>query len=325
MRFFINTQTDPAFNLALEEILCREFPEPLLMLWRNRSSVIVGKNQNTFAEVNGAFAEANKIPVVRRMTGGGAVYHDLKNVNYSLILHERQPNSDSFARFARPVTSALNKLGVPAAFSGRNDILVEGRKISGSAQCCIRERTLFHGTLLFDTDMEMLGKLLTPGKLKMESKGVKSVRSRVANLKEFLPEMEVETFMEQLQKELQLFAGTPEFLPGEWSEKAERLASEKYRQWAWNWGNVFQCQWENSARFPGAGIVELKVRLLNGRIEEAKITGDFFGDAAPLEEALRGQLFRRSVISANLPENMVEKSVRGLNKEEFLSLFDLYK
>lgn len=322
MRFFINTQTDPAFNLALEEVLCREFPEPLLMLWRNSSSVIVGKNQNTFAEVNAAFAEANKIPVVRRMTGGGAVYHDLKNVNYSLILHERQPDSDSFARFARPVTSALNKLGVPAAFSGRNDILVEDRKISGSAQCCIKNRTLFHGTLLFDTDMEMLEKLLTPGKLKMESKGVKSVRSRVANLKEFLPEMKVETFMEQLRQELQFFAGTPEDLPDEWNAKAEHLASEKYRQWTWNWGNVFSCQWENSARFPGAGIVELKIRLLNGRIEEAKITGDFFGDAAPLEKALGGQLFRRSAIAANLPENIVEKSIRGLNKEGFLSLFE---
>ena len=322
MRFFINTQTDPAFNLALEEVLCREFPEPLLMLWRNSSSVIVGKNQNTFAEVNAAFAEANKIPVVRRMTGGGAVYHDLKNVNYSLILHERQPDSDSFARFARPVTSALNKLGVPAAFSGRNDILVEDRKISGSAQCCIKNRTLFHGTLLFDTDMEMLEKLLTPGKLKMESKGVKSVRSRVANLKEFLPEMEVETFMEQLRQELQFFAGTPEDLPDEWNAKAEHLASEKYRQWTWNWGNVFPCQWENSVRFPGAGIVELKIRLLNGRIEEAKITGDFFGNAAPLEKALGGQLFRRSAIAANLPENIVEKSIRGLSKDEFLSLFE---
>lgn len=322
MRFFINTQTDPAFNLALEEVLCREFPEPLLMLWRNSSSVIVGKNQNTFAEVNAAFAEANKIPVVRRMTGGGAVYHDLKNVNYSLILHERQPDSDSFARFARPVTSALNKLGVPAAFSGRNDILVEDRKISGSAQCCIKNRTLFHGTLLFDTDMEMLEKLLTPGKLKMESKGVKSVRSRVANLKEFLPEMKVETFMEQLRQELQFFAGTPEDLPDEWNAKAEHLASEKYRQWTWNWGNVFPCQWENSARFPGAGIVELKIRLLNGRIEEAKITGDFFGDAAPLEKALGGQLFRRSDVGANLPENTVEKSIRGLSKDEFLSLFE---
>ena len=322
MRFFINTQTDPAFNLALEEVLCREFPEPLLMLWRNSSSVIVGKNQNTFAEVNAAFAEANKIPVVRRMTGGGAVYHDLKNVNYSLILHERQPDSDSFARFARPVTSALNKLGVPAAFSGRNDILVEDRKISGSAQCCIKNRTLFHGTLLFDTDMEMLEKLLTPGKLKMESKGVKSVRSRVANLKEFLPEMKVETFMEQLRQELQFFAGTPEDLPDEWNAKAEHLASEKYRQWTWNWGNVFPCQWENSARFPEAGIVELKIRLLNGRIEEAKITGDFFGDAAPLEKALGGQLFRRNDVGANLPENIVEKSIRGLSKDEFLSLFE---
>jgi lipoate-protein ligase A len=257
------------------------------------------------------------------MTGGGAVYHDLKNVNYSLIFHERQPGADSFARFARPVAEALNKMGVPAEFSGRNDILVDGRKISGSAQCCIKDRTLFHGTLLFDTDMEMLGKVLTPGKLKMESKGVKSVRSRVANLKEFLPDMEVEGFVEKLKEQLCSFAGAPEEVPLEWMERAESLAAEKYRKWEWNWGNIFQCQWENSARFPNAGIVELKLRLLSGRIEEAKLTGDFFGDGAPLEEALKGKLFRRDAIAAELSDNIVETSIRGLDRNEFLSLFEL--
>ena len=127
MRFFINDNNDPAFNLALEELLCSDFPEEVLMLWRNRSSVIVGKNQNTFAEVNRPFVEEQNIPVIRRMTGGGAVYHDIGNVNYSLIIHERRPGADSFAAFACPVTGALRRMGVDAQFSGRNDILVDGR------------------------------------------------------------------------------------------------------------------------------------------------------------------------------------------------------
>ena len=323
MKFFINDSMDPAFNLALEEVLCREFPEPFLMLWRNGSSVIVGKNQNTFAEVNAAFISAENIPVVRRMTGGGAVYHDPGNVNYTLVYHERQPNSDAFANFAAPVVKALKAMGVDAAFSGRNDILVDGRKVSGSAQCCIKERTLFHGTLLFDADMEMLTKVLTPGKLKIESKGVKSVRSRVANLKEFLPELDVESFMKELEKALEGFAGVAGSVPEEWQEKAQTLAGERYRQWAWNWGTTFESSWENAARFPAAGIVELKVKLVNGRIEEAKITGDFFGDPAPLENALKGILFRRSDAACALEGIAVEDHIRNLKNDEFLSLIEL--
>ena len=323
MRFFINDNNDPAFNLALEELLCSEFPEEVLMLWRNRSSVIVGKNQNTFAEVNRPFVEEQNIPVIRRMTGGGAVYHDIGNVNYSLIIHERRPGADSFAAFARPVTEALRRMGVDAQFSGRNDILVDGRKISGSAQCCVKERTLFHGTLLFDVDMDMLGKVLTPGKAKIESKGVKSVRARVANLKEFLPGMDVEEFMKMLQRELLSFAGAPEFLPEEWSCRAEALANEKYKLWEWNWGTPFQCEWENSGRFPGAGGVELKVQLVNGLIRDARITGDFFGSAVPLEEVLRNCRFRREDVEQVLKEGLVENSVRGLTKEDFLSLINI--
>ena len=320
MKFFINDAMDPAFNLALEEVLCREFPEPFLMLWRNGRSVIVGKNQNTFAEVNASFLSAENIPVVRRMTGGGAVFHDPGNVNYTLVYHERQPGSDAFARFAAPVVKALKSMGVDAAFSGRNDILVDERKVSGSAQCCIKDRTLFHGTLLFDADMEMLSKVLTPGKLKIESKGVKSVRSRVANLKEFLPGLDVEGFMKELEKALEEFAGRTEAVPLEWQEKAQALADERYRQWAWNWGMTFESSWENAGRFPAAGVVELKVKLMNGRVEEAKITGDFFGDPAPIEEALRGILFRRSDAAAALKETAVEQYIRNLKNDELLSL-----
>jgi lipoate-protein ligase A len=293
------------------------------MLWTNSSSVIVGKNQNTFAEVNRTFLEENHIPVVRRMTGGGAVYHDLGNVNYSLILNERHPGSDSFSRFARPVVNALCTLGAAAEFSGRNDILVDGRKVSGSAQCCVGQRTLFHGTLLFDTDMSMLGQVLTPGKIKMESKGVKSVRSRVANLKEFLPCVSVEEFIEQLQKALSGFGGSPEPLPGEWCARAEQLADERYRQWSWNWGNPFENTWENAARFPDAGIVELKLKIRSGIIEEARITGDFFGDPQTVEEALKGVLFRRENIETALLKVNFEECFKGVKKEDFLSIINI--
>lgn len=323
MRFLINDRHDPAFNLALEELLCTNFPEPFLMLWRNGPAVIIGKNQNTFAEVNTAFAGEHNIPVVRRTTGGGAVYHDLGNVNYSLLVHERLPGAGSFAVFAEPVVTCLRQMGVNAEFSGRNDILVDGRKVSGSAQRSFEKRTLFHGTLLFDADMEMLSRVLTPRKIKMESKGVKSVRGRVANLKEFLPGMSVDDFLKELEKHLQQFASPPEAVPPEWCAAAEALADERYRQWSWNWGTPFDSTWENSARFPAAGVIELKVRLVNGRIEDLMICGDFFGDAAEIVKLLKGSLFRRSEAEERLKNTDVQKHIRGLSNREFLSLFEI--
>lgn len=322
MRFFINTSFDPAFNLALEELLFKEFPEELFMLWRNRSAVIVGKNQNTLAEVDHHFAEANNIAVVRRITGGGAVYHDLGNVNYSLLVHKRQPGPDSFARFASPVVEALQKMGINAAFSGRNDIEVDGKKISGSAQCCFQNRTLFHGTLLFEINMELLSKVLTPRQIKLESKGVRSVRARVGNLKELLPGMNVDKFIEEFAKQFADFAGTPEPVPREWCQRAEKLAEERYRQQEWNWGSPFECTWENSAKFP-AGLVEIKVRATGGRIEEIRIQGDFFGEAKALEETLKGTYFYKNAIAERLKNQDMEKHIKGLKQEEFLSLFNL--
>ena len=294
----------------------------MLMLWRNRPSVIVGRNQNTLAEVNTAFVREHGIDVVRRMTGGGAVYHDLGNVNYSFIIHERHPEPDSFALFARPVVACLRSLGVPAVFSGRNDILADGRKISGSAQCCMNDRTLFHGTLLFDLEMEMLEKVLTPGKAKIESKGVRSVRARVANLKEFLPGMRTEDFLEVLTEKLASIASAPGPVPEEWRQKAEKLACSRYRKWEWNYTSPFAFDWENSARFP-AGTVDVKVKVAGGRIGSIRITGDYFGSAGEIETRLTGVPFTREAVAAALEGVEMEKCIFGLSTSEFLSLITI--
>ena len=322
MRFFINSETDPAYNLALEETLFRKFPEPFLMLWRNRSSVIVGKNQNTLAEVDAVFAETHQIAVIRRITGGGAVYHDLGNVNYSLLIPERHPEADSFSIFARPVVEALQKMGIPARFSGRNDIEADGKKISGSAQCCSGNRTLFHGTLLFDADMEMLSKVLTPGKIKIEAKGIRSVRARVGMIKEYLPSRSVEEFIALLAEKLNVTAGTAEDIPEEFVTEARALADKCYRTWEWNWGYPFECTWENTAKFP-AGVVTLKLRAADSCIVEARLQGDFFGDPAPIEKALQGVLLRRCAVAEALKNIPVGDHIKNLTQEEFLSLINL--
>ena len=152
---------------------------------------------------------------------------------------------------------------------------------------------------------------------------MKSVRGRVANLKEFLPGMSVETFLKELEKHLQHFAAPPEPVPPEWCAAAEKLAGERYRQWAWNWGTPFDSSWENSARFPNAGVVELKVKLLNGRIEDLMITGDFFGDSCAVAQALKGIFFRRSEAEEKLKSIDVSEYIRGLSNQEFLSLFEI--
>ena len=171
---------DPCYNLALEQVVLEQRREgDWLMLWQNRNTVVVGLNQNTAEEINASFVEAHGITVVRRMTGGGAVYHDLGNLNYSFIRDVGNAEELTIGRFTEPVCRALASLGVQASVSGRNDILVDGKKISGVAQRIVGGRILHHGTLLFDSDPAMIAGALRADPAKFTSKSAKSVRSRV--------------------------------------------------------------------------------------------------------------------------------------------------
>ena len=230
MDYYWNERTDPAYNLALEEVMTAQADAPFAMLWRNRPAVIIGRNQNACREFDSAYAREHGIAVVRRMTGGGAVYHDLGNLNYSIFAFETDANKRyiDFAPFAEPVLSALRALGVNAEFSGRNDILVNGRKVSGSAKCVHDGRILFHGTLLFDVDFEAMAAVLTPPQAKIEAKGVSSVRARVANLNEILPDLTRDTFRPAMERELLRQFDLKEPLPirDNWKREAERIADE---------------------------------------------------------------------------------------------------
>jgi len=325
MLFFVNRETDPAFNLALEELLASTGDAPeFFMLWRNRPTVVVGRNQLTAAEIDGGYIRRNGIEVVRRITGGGAVYHDLGNLNYTIAgPADRDDSPDSFARRAAPVVDVLREWGVPAEFSGRNDILVDGRKVSGSARSTIRGRSLFHGTLLFEVDMERLAGALRPDPLKTASKGIASVRARVANLKEFLPPMTADEFAAGFARRLCLRLGVASetAIPAEIAEAARRLADEKYRSREWTYGTAFACDYEKRARFAG-GSVTLRCRIRANRIEALRISGDFFGSVPVerLEAELAGTEFRRDAVDAVLGD--IGDLIRGVSREEFLSLFE---
>lgn len=325
MDFFVNDSHDPAFNLALEELLAAGYGREFFMLWRNAPSIIVGRNQNTAAEIDAAAVRELDLHVVRRITGGGAVYHDLGNQNYTIARDVREFSPSGFAECARPVVSALRRMGVPAGFSGRNDILVAGRKVSGGARSVLRERTLFHGTMLFDVDMSVLERVLKPDAEKIRSKGVKSVRSRVMNLRELFPAWSMEEFQTAFRTALleELGIASPTPIPPEFLGQAEKLAAERYRSWDWNYGIAYPYEFNRRARFPG-GAVEVSARIEKNRIAELSIRGDFFGDA-PAEElasSLLGCRLRPEAVAQKLAHVDLGRYMSGVTKEELASLFE---
>jgi len=325
MDYYWNGRTDPAYNLALEEIMAAQADAPFVMLWRNRPAVIIGRNQNAVREFDSAYAREHGIAVVRRMTGGGAVYHDLGNLNYSVFAFETDANRRfvDFAPFAEPVLAALRSLGADAEFSGRNDILVGGRKVSGSAKCVHEGRILFHGTLLFDVDMDAMSAVLTPPQAKIEAKGVSSVRARVANLREFLPDLDSDSFRLAMERELlrQFDLDAPCLIPDNQVREAERLADERYRSWEWNFGEAPDFTFERSGRFP-CGSVTVHLDVHHGMIRRASFSGDFFGSspAAELAGALAGCPHRADAMRDVLSRFEVGRFIAGLALEDLLAL-----
>lgn len=323
MELLINPATDAAYNLALEEIIASEYTDAI-MLWRNANAIIVGRNQNTAAEIASDFVRAHDIQVIRRLTGGGAVYHDCGNINYTIVAPGRQLENEAFARNAGIVVQVLQKLGVAAEFQGRNDILVSGRKVSGSAKRVLNDRTLFHGTLLFDANLDILTSALTPDESKIRAKGIKSVRSRVANISEFLPQLSREEFFVKLQNLLCEVSGTERFteVPEKFRRQAEKLADAKYRQWAWNYGSVTAYSYNWKSRF-SCGGVEISFNVADDRIAGMRISGDFFGNAdiSELAEKFNGLPPEYAAVKAVAETCGIAKYINGITPEEFLSLF----
>ncbi|HEY4565848.1 MAG TPA: lipoate--protein ligase, partial [Savagea sp.] len=242
--YFIDNKgiTDPRMNLAIEEYAVKTMDvdkDSYLLFYVNEPSIIIGKNQNTIEEINTSFVEDHGIHVVRRISGGGAVYHDHGNLNFSFITKDDGDSFRNFAKFTEPVIEALAQLGVKAELLGRNDILVDGKKISGNAQFATKGRMFSHGTLMFDTEIDTVVKALRVKKDKIESKGIKSIRSRVANISDYLEEpMTIDAFKREILKSV--FGGEENIQYVEWTEddwdNIRKLSEEKYQQWEWNYG-----------------------------------------------------------------------------------------
>ncbi len=302
MFYIKNDSTNPFYNLAMEEYLFNlDDGEDYLLLWINEPTIVVGKHQNTIEEINSQYVKEKQIHVVRRITGGGAVYHDLGNLNYSLIIKSDFKNDYDFKKFTLPIVRALSKLGVKAEQSGRNDILIDGKKFSGNAQFISKGKLLHHGTLLFDSRMEELSKSLKVSKDKIQSKGIKSVRSRVTNIKEYLHNnIDIFKFKELLlqymfDEDVYLETG---HLSKEELKEIDNLKNNKYLTWDWNYGQSPNFNIKKSKRFEN-GTVEVLIDIKKGIIENIKFYGDFFGagDLMDIEEALKGKSYEAKEIS----------------------------
>lgn len=317
--------TDPRINLAIEEYALKnlDINETYLLFYINEPSIIIGKNQNSVEEINTEYVESNGIHVVRRLSGGGAVYHDLGNLNFSFITKDDGDSFHNFRKFTEPVIAALKQMGVNAELSGRNDILAEGRKISGNAQFSTRGRMFTHGTLLFNSEMEHIVSALRVKKDKIESKGIKSVRSRVANISEFLTEKwTIEEFRSALLKFIFKGQEVTEYVLTEkdW-ENIHQLSKERYQNWDWNYGKSPKFNLQHSQRFP-VGQIDVRLEIDRGIIENCKIYGDFFGvgDVSDIENKLKHVRYEKSEIEAALKDVDTTFYFGNVSKEEFINL-----
>ena len=315
--------TDPCYNLAFEQyVLEQKRSGDWLILWQNDRTVVVGLNQNTAEEINPAFIRDHHISVVRRMTGGGAVYHDLGNLNYSFITDLGTAEELTVRRFTEPVCGALAALGVNAQSSGRNDILVDGKKVSGTAQRIAGSRILHHGTLLFDSDPDMIAGALRADPAKFSSKSVKSVRSRVGFLRDCLPPgTGLRQFWDGILRELTADGLLREQLSEDELARVRQLADDRYRNRDWTYGRDPDYSIRSRKRFAG-GTLDLRMNIHDGRIEDIVFYGDFLSltSPAPLAEALRGVRPERGEAERVLDAFDIPLLFGGITKEEILSL-----
>lgn len=326
MIYIESPSTDPTWNLALEEYVFSHMDprEEYFMLWQNHNTVVIGKNQNTIAEINTDYVKEKNITVVRRLSGGGAVYHDMGNLNFSFIADAQNMNEINFKRFCLPVVETLLSMGVPAEINGRNDMVIAGKKFSGNAQYTKNDRVLHHGTLMFCSDLGVVSAALKPNKAKLETKGIASVSSRVCNISEFLPEgATLEQFRNRLKRNIM---GTDDPVPYAFTredlDKIGELRQSRYALWDWNYGFSPRYQILKDRRIEGCGTLQLSMNVDKGILKDIEFFGDFFdyGNVNELTALLRGCSIRREVLAEVFSQNPPDSYIRGLPTEDLIDL-----
>ena len=314
MKYIESNSTDPYFNLALEEYVFEHMPkdESYFMLWQNANTIVIGKYQNAFEEVNQRAVEERGIKVARRLSGGGAVYHDMGNLNFTFIVDQKDVKGMNFKIFVVPIVETLKGFGVEAEFSGRNDILVNGMKISGNSQYVRYGRVMHHGCIMLDSDLDKVADALKVREAKFKSKNSKSVRSRVTTINANAPrKISMQEFKSALKEHILGDESIePYELTGEDLRKIEEIRNAKYATWEWNYGHSTVYEMTREEKFD-SGLVTVHLTAKNGRIEAIRFYGDFFGNGEieDLERALTGVIL----------DNRLEDRLEELDLDEYMS------
>ena len=326
MLYIESESLDPRFNLAMEQYVFDEMDrsEEYFILWRNHNTIVVGKHQNTDAEINSEFVKRAGVSVVRRLSGGGAVYHDTGNLNFTFIMDAVDTEKLDLAMFCGPVVRALAEIGVQAEITGRNDIVIGGRKFSGNSQYISNGRILHHGTIMFDSDLEIVGQALGAQKEKLVPKGIPSVRSRVTNVSSHLDRpVSLEDFkkilIEQTAKSMVL---KPYSLSDEDIRKIKEIKKGRYDLWEWNYGPQPEGGVVKSRRIEGCGEVTVSFNVGNGRIRDIRLGGDFFGigDPQDISDKLSGCSTDREALTAELAGVSVGRYIHNLTNDLLVSI-----
>ena len=314
MKYIESNSTDPYFNLALEEYVFERLPkdESYFMLWQNANTIVIGKYQNAFEEINQKAVDEREIRVARRLSGGGAVYHDMGNLNFTFIVDRNDIEGLNFKVFVEPVVETLRGFGVEAEFSGRNDILIKGMKISGNSQYVKKDRVMHHGCIMLDSDLEKVADALKVKEAKFKSKQSKSVRSRVTTINANAPRrISMEEFKAALKarilgdESVEAYELTEEDLAA-----IGRIRDEKYATWEWNYGREAHYEMTREEKFD-AGLVTVHMTVRDGRIDGIRFYGDFFGNGEieDLEQSLKGVIL----------DSRLEEKLRELDLDEYMA------
>ncbi|SRR6056297_671792 len=319
-----NPDTNPYFNLAAEEYVLKNFSDNAFMLWRNRPSIIVGTHQNAIAEINVEYVKENNIDVVRRLSGGGAVFHDLGNLNFTFIKNiKRGKDKVDFSTYTKPIIDVLRNMGLNAGFQGRNDIVVDEKKVSGNAQHLNGNRMIHHGTLLFSSEMTDLSSALKVNPLKFKDKAVKSVRSRVTNISDHLKDkMDVLEFRDRIMEHIVSENEGAEIYEYTDEDRAaiNRLVDEKYGKWDWNFGVSPEYNFEKLVKTDG-GNIEFHINVEKGIMKDVRIFGDYFNSlpTKDVEELLRDTPHEHQKIREKLDNIYFGQYFHKVDRETFIN------
>lgn len=320
-----NTSTNPYFNLALEEYALKhlDIDDNIVILWQNEPTVVVGRNQNTIEEIDAKYIKDNNINVVRRLSGGGAVYHDLGNLNFTFIEKNTSDSVSNFKKFTQPVINALGRLGISAVFTGRNDITIDEKKFSGNAQYYFRDKLLHHGTILFNSDLSVVQNALNVKIDKIQSKGIKSVRSRVTNIYPYLEEKistrEFKDILLSFLFEQENQSKNEYVLTDTDISKINEMMEERYLTWEWNYGESPDFDMQKSKRYEG-GNLDIRLNVHKGLILDFKIFGDFFGrsEISELENLLKENKYEEENVRKILKAIDLNMYLSNISEDDFI-------